>query len=58
MAIGGLLASQVFDFPWQPPWWGPVGGALVGTALVMLAGWWSLRGLLQRPVLTTLRQQD
>ena len=27
-------------------------------ALVMLAGWWSLRGLLQRPVLTTLRQQD
>ena len=58
MSIGGLLASQVFDFPWQPPWWGPVGGALVGTALVMLAGWWSLRGLLQRPVLTTLRQQD
>ena len=58
IGIGGVLASQVFEFPWQPPWWGPVGGALVGTALVMLAGWWSLRGLLQRPVLATLRQQD
>jgi putative ABC transport system permease protein len=58
IGIGGVLAGQVFEFPWQPPWWGPVGGALVGTALVMLAGWWSLRGLLQRPVLATLRQQD
>jgi len=25
---------------------------------VMLAGWWSLRGLPSRPVLVTLRQQD
>jgi putative ABC transport system permease protein len=58
MAIGGVLATQVFEFAWAPPWWGPVAGGLVGMALVMLAGWWSLRGLLNRPVLTTLRQQD
>ena len=58
LAIGGALASQVFDFPWQPPWWGPVGGAVIGAALVSLVGWWSLRGLLGRPVLTTLRRSD
>lgn len=58
LAIGGALATQVFDFPWQPPWWGPVGGAAVGALLVLLAGWWSLRGLLQRPVLSTLRRAD
>jgi len=58
IGIGGLLASQVFEFPWQPPWWGPAAGAVVGAALVLAAGWWSLRGLLKRPVLTTLRQRD
>ncbi len=56
LGIGGLLASEVFEFPWQPPWWGPVGGAAVGAALVSLAGWWSLRGLLKRPVLASLRR--
>lgn len=56
LGIGGLLAGQVFDFPWQPPWWGPVGGGAVGAALVSLAGWWSLRGLLNRPVLASLRR--
>lgn len=58
LAIGGALAFKVFDFPWQPPWWGPLGGAIVGALLVMLAGWWSLRGLLNRPVLATLRRAD
>lgn len=58
LAIGGALAFKVFDFPWAPPWWGPLGGAAVGALLVMLAGWWSLRGLLNRPVLATLRRAD
>jgi putative ABC transport system permease protein len=58
IGIGGLLASRVFEFPWQPPWWGPAAGAVVGAALVLVAGWWSLRGLLKRPVLATLRQRD
>jgi len=58
IGIGGLLANRVFEFPWQPPWWGPVGGAALGAGLVLIAGWWSLRGLLQRPVLATLRQRD
>lgn len=58
LAIGGALATQVFDFPWQPPWWAPFAGAAIGAMLVLLAGWWSLRGLLGRPVLATLRRAD
>ncbi len=58
LAIGGALATQIFDFPWQPPWWGPFAGAAIGALLVLLAGWWSLRGLLRRPVLATLRRAD
>jgi len=58
LAVGGALASRVFEFPWQPPWWGPLAGGAVGAVLVLLAGWWSLRGLLARPVLTTLRRID
>jgi putative ABC transport system permease protein len=55
LAIGAALAWQVFEFPWQPPWWGPLAGVACGAALVLLAGWWSLRSLLQRPVMRTLR---
>lgn len=58
LAIGGALAVKVFDFPWQPPWWAPLGGAAMGALLVLAAGWWSLRGLLNRPVLATLRRAD
>jgi len=55
LSIGAALASQVFEFPWQPPIWGPVAGVACGALLVLLAGWWSLRSLLLRPVMTTLR---
>ena len=58
LAIGWVLAEKVFEFKWQAPLWWPLFGALAGALLAWLAGWWSLRGLLQRPVLTTLRQQD
>jgi putative ABC transport system permease protein len=33
-----------------------IGGTLAGAALALLAGWWSLRGVLKRPVVQTLRQ--
>lgn len=56
--MGALLATQVFEFEWQAPWWAPLSGLLVGAAMVMLAGWWSLRGILHRPVLTTLRSSQ
>ena len=50
------LARQVFDFAWAPPPWVALGGALAGALLAWVAGWWSLRDVLRRPVVQTLRQ--
>lgn len=58
LAIGWALASRVFEFPWTAPWWWPLLGALVGAVLAWGAGWWSLRGVLERPVAMTLRRAD
>lgn len=58
LAIGWALSSRVFEFPWTAPWWWPLVGALVGGVLAWGAGWWSLRGVLQRPVAMTLRRAD
>lgn len=54
--IGWGLARFVFEFDWQPLWWLPLVGALLGALLAWLAGWWSLREVLRRPVVQTLRQ--
>src|SRR5690606_1655593 len=58
LAIGWALARHVFDFAWNAPLWWPLLGALVGAALASLAGWWSLRGVLDRPVVATLRRAE
>lgn len=67
-ALAGLLASSVaiamswglakyaFEFNWNPSPWVPLIGALTGALLALLAGWWGLRDVLQRPVVQTLRQ--
>lgn len=58
LGIGWVLAQRVFEFTWSaPPWW-PLLGAAVGGLLAWMAGWWSLRGVLSRPVALTLRQVD
>ena len=50
------LARWVFEFEWGPAWWAlPLGGA-TGAVLAWGAGAWSLRGVLRRPVVQTLRQ--
>ena len=66
-ALAGLLASAaangvsfglahfVFDLPWQFSWWALGMGALAGVVLAWLAGWLALRGVLNRPVVQTLR---
>jgi putative ABC transport system permease protein len=54
--VAWLLAYYAFDFEWTPRPWAPVASAVLGAALAMLAGWWSLRGILTRPVTVTLRQ--
>lgn len=58
LGIGWALASKVFEFEWHAPWWWPFMGAVVGALLAWLAGWWSLRGVVQRPVALTLRQAE
>ncbi|HNG81280.1 MAG TPA: FtsX-like permease family protein, partial [Burkholderiaceae bacterium] len=56
MAVGWALAQQVFNFDWNPPLWVPLAGTSAGALLALAAGWWSLRELLQRPVVETLRR--
>ena len=56
VAVGWSLATWVFEFHWNPPWWVPVAGALSGGVLALGAGWWSLHEVLARPVMETLRR--
>ncbi len=56
IAVGWLLAKNVFEFAWAPDWWVPLAGAAAGAALALAAGWWGLRDVLRRPVLQTLRR--
>nr|WP_235837999.1 FtsX-like permease family protein [Chitinasiproducens palmae] len=56
-AIGWLLARRVFDFAIAfDPWLAPV-GIVAGLACALLGGWWSLRQVLARPALASLRSQ-
>ena len=56
VAVGWSLATWVFEFHWNPPWWVPVAGAASGAVLALGAGWWSLHEVLARPVMETLRR--
>ncbi|MGD9550217.1 MAG: ABC transporter permease [Burkholderiaceae bacterium] len=56
LAVGWALAHYVFDFAWTAPVWVPLAGALAGALLALAAGWWSLREVLRRPVMETLRR--
>ncbi len=55
LALGGMLAVWVFQFVWKAsPWWLPLGTGL-GALLAHLAGRWTLRDVVRRPVMDTLR---
>ena len=54
-AMAWGMARFVFDFPLTISPWVPLLGAVVGAALALGAGWWSLREVLVRPVVQTLR---
>lgn len=56
MGVGGVLARQVFEFPWTPSAWVPLMGAIAGAVLAWGAGTWGLRPVLQQPVIETLRK--
>ena len=55
-ALGWALARYVFEFSWTVSLWVPVLGALAGSVLALMAGWWGLREVLRRPVVETLRK--
>lgn len=55
MLVGWALARWVFEFTWTAAWWVPLAGALAGALLALMAGWWGLREVLQRPVMHSLR---
>lgn len=55
-AVGSALARFAFEFPWTASPWVPLAGLVAGAWLALAAGWWSLRGLLHRPVMDTLRR--
>ena len=56
LVLAALLARYVFQFEWQLKPWVPLASAAFGALLAWSAGWWSLRGVLQRPVVQTLRE--
>ncbi|OBS30345.1 ABC transporter permease [Tepidimonas fonticaldi] len=56
VAVGWALARFVFDFDWSVSGWVPLAGTGVGAGLALLAGWWTLRGVLRTPVVQTLRR--
>jgi putative ABC transport system permease protein len=55
-AVGWALARYVFEFAWNPSAWVMLGGSLAGALLALAAGWWSLRSVLNTPVVATLRR--
>jgi putative ABC transport system permease protein len=55
IGVGWAMARWAFEFAWNAPPWVPLAGALAGSLLALAAGWWGLRGVLQRPVVETLR---
>ena len=56
VAVGWALARYAFEFAWNPAPWVPLAGSAAGALLALAAGWWGLRGVLQRPVVETLRR--
>lgn len=54
VSVGWALARYVFEFAWTVSLWVPIWGAVTGAILALMAGWWGLRNILQRPVMQTL----
>ncbi len=57
-ALAWGLAKWVFNFEWTLSPALPVVGLLVGGALTLTIGWWALRGILNQPVMHSLRAAE
>jgi putative ABC transport system permease protein len=53
-----LLAKYVFNFEWTLSPLLPLWGSLLGATLTLAIGWQALRGVLNQPVMTSLRAID
>jgi len=58
LALAWGLAKWVFNFEWTLSPALPVVGLLVGSALTLSIGWWALRGILNQPVMQSLRSAE
>ncbi len=54
--LAGVIATRVFDLPWQPNWLLAVVGGAVGVVVTLLAGLWATRKVLDAPPSVTLRE--
>ena len=54
--LSGIVATRVFDLPWQFDWVPPLAGALLGVVASMVAGLWATRRVLDVAPSTTLRE--
>jgi putative ABC transport system permease protein len=54
--LAGVVATQVFDLPWQPDIAMAALGGLAGMAAALLAGLWATRRVLDAPPAVTLRE--
>jgi len=56
MAVGAVLAERIFEFDFVPRWGTVPLGVLAGATLSVVAGWFSLRTVVDSPPLATLRE--
>ena len=54
--LAGVVATQVFDLPWEPDFGMAALGGLAGVAAALVAGLWATRRVLDAPPAVTLRE--
>jgi putative ABC transport system permease protein len=55
IGVGAVLAEQVFRFEFEPRWSAVPLGVALGASLSVIAGWFSLRSVVNSPPIATLR---
>ena len=54
--LSGLIATRVFDLPWQPNWSLAIAGGALGMFAALIAGLFATRRVLDAPPSVTLRE--
>ena len=54
--LSGLIATRVFDLPWQPNWILAIAGGALGMLAALIAGLFATRRVLDAPPSVTLRE--